>query len=69
VSSGVYPSGVVPYQIFDPSGGEQKSLSSSLAHEIRTATEHARDGYSRITKLCRCISHAVLSVKNEMIEN
>ncbi|KAK7327276.1 hypothetical protein VNO80_31643 [Phaseolus coccineus] len=62
---GVYPSGLVPYEIFDSSGGEEKSLPSSLAHEIRTATERARDGYSRITKLCRCISHAVHSASSK----
>ncbi|XP_047180400.1 uncharacterized protein LOC124847052 isoform X1 [Vigna umbellata] len=68
---GVYPSGVVPSQIFEPSGAEQKSLPSSLAHEIRTATERVRVGYSRIIKLCRCISYAVHSgfLQNQMIGN
>jgi len=71
VSSGVYPSGVVPYEILDSCGGEEKSLPSSLADEIKTATERARDGYSRITNLCRCISHAVHSgfLKNQMVGN
>ncbi|XP_014523631.1 uncharacterized protein LOC106779925 [Vigna radiata var. radiata] len=68
---GVYPSGVVPSQIFEPSGAEQKSLPSSLAHEIRTATERVRVGYSRIIKLCRCISYAVHSgfLQYQMIGN
>jgi len=62
---------VVTSQIFEPSGAEQKSLPASLAHEIRSATERVRVGYSRIIKLCRCISHAVLSgfLQNQMIGN
>ncbi|XP_027906776.1 uncharacterized protein LOC114166259 isoform X2 [Vigna unguiculata] len=58
---GVYPAEVLPSQIYDPSSssGEQKSLPSSLVDEIRTATESVRVGYSRIIRLCRCISQAV----------
>jgi len=61
LSSGVYPAEVLPSQIYDPSSssGEQKSLPSSLVDEIRTATESVRVGYSRIIRLCRCISQAV----------
>ncbi|TKY47867.1 hypothetical protein E2542_SST29928 [Spatholobus suberectus] len=56
---GVYPAEVLPSQIYDASSGEQKSLPSSLVDEIRTAAERVRVGYSRIIRLCRCISQAV----------
>ncbi|XP_028222506.1 uncharacterized protein LOC114403623 isoform X3 [Glycine soja] len=56
---GVYPAEVLPSQIHDPSSGEQKSLPSSLLDEIRTAAESVRVGYSRIIRLCRCISQVV----------
>ncbi|CAL0318641.1 unnamed protein product [Lupinus luteus] len=55
----VYPVEVLPSQIYDPAGAEQKSLPSSLIAEIRTAAESVKVGYSRVTRLCRCISQAV----------
>ncbi|XP_027341849.1 uncharacterized protein LOC113854808 [Abrus precatorius] len=56
---GAYPVDVLPSQIFDSYDGEQKSFPSSLADEIRTAAQSVRVGYSRIVRLCRCISQAV----------
>jgi hypothetical protein len=60
LSSGAYPAEVLPSQIYDlASNGEQKALPSSLVDEIRSAAESASVGYSRIVRLCRCISQAV----------
>ncbi|KAL2327167.1 hypothetical protein Fmac_020594 [Flemingia macrophylla] len=56
---GVYPADVLPSQMYDPSNAEQKSLPSSLADEVRNATQSVRVGYSRIIRLCRCISQIV----------
>ncbi|KAK7273465.1 hypothetical protein RIF29_14515 [Crotalaria pallida] len=56
---GVYPVEVLPSQIYDPAGGEHMPLPSSLVDEIRTAAESVRVGYSRIRRLCRCISQTV----------
>ncbi|KAH1214788.1 hypothetical protein GmHk_13G036072 [Glycine max] len=61
--SGVYPAEVLPSQILDPSSGEQKSLPSSLVDELRTAAESVRVGYSRIIRLCRCISQIRMARK------
>lgn len=62
LSSGAYPVEVLPSQIYDPAASrEQKALPSSLVDEIRTAAESVRVGYSRIIRLCRCISQAVLA--------
>ncbi|XP_019431938.1 PREDICTED: uncharacterized protein LOC109339029 isoform X2 [Lupinus angustifolius] len=55
----VYPVEVLPSQIYDPAGAEQKSLPSSFVAEIRTAAESVKVGYSRVTRLCRCISQTV----------
>lgn len=56
---GAYPLEVLPSQIYDHASGEQKPLPSSLVDEIRTAAESVRVGYSRISRLCRCISQAI----------
>ncbi|KAE9605148.1 hypothetical protein Lal_00043315 [Lupinus albus] len=56
---GVYPVEVLPSQIYDPAGAEQKQLPSSVVDQIRTAAESVKIGYSRVTRLCRCISQAV----------
>ncbi|KAL5148250.1 hypothetical protein HKD37_13G035316 [Glycine soja] len=62
-ANGVYPAEVLPSQILDPSSGEQKSLPSSLVDELRTAAESVRVGYSRIIRLCRCISQIRMARK------
>ncbi|XP_004502105.1 uncharacterized protein [Cicer arietinum] len=56
---GAYPAEILPSQIYDPVAcGEQKAL-PSLVDQIRTAAESVTVGYSRIIRLCRCISQAV----------
>ncbi|CAJ2668364.1 unnamed protein product [Trifolium pratense] len=57
---GAYPAEVLPSQIYGlAANGEQKALPSSLVDEIRSAAESVSVGYSRIVRLCRCISQAV----------
>ncbi|KAJ7960221.1 Dentin sialoprotein [Quillaja saponaria] len=56
---GVYPLDILPSQIYDPASGECKSLPQSLVARVRNATEDTGVGYSRIKKLCMCISEAI----------
>ncbi|CAL5203530.1 unnamed protein product [Lathyrus oleraceus] len=54
---GAYPAEVLPSQIYDSAvSRDQKALPSLLVDEIRTAAESVGVGYSRIIRLCRCIS-------------
>lgn len=59
LGSGVYPSEVLPNEIRAPNAGSDKSWSQSLMAEIKTAAENLRTGYSRIMRLCRCVSQVV----------
>ncbi|KAF5482656.1 hypothetical protein F2P56_003208 [Juglans regia] len=59
LNRGVYPSEVLPNEIRAPNAGSDKSWSQSLMVEIKTAAENLRTGYSRIMRLCRCVSQVV----------
>ncbi|KAI3702697.1 hypothetical protein L6452_28447 [Arctium lappa] len=56
---GIYPSEIVPCQIFTPVDGSQNSSSQSLSTEIAAAIQNLRVGFLRILRLCRCISQLV----------
>ncbi|KAK9284775.1 hypothetical protein L1049_023952 [Liquidambar formosana] len=56
---GVYPMEILPSQLQAPAAGTQKSAPQSLLAEIRAAVESLRVGYSRIVRLCRCVSQVV----------
>ncbi|KAG2719628.1 hypothetical protein I3760_03G274500 [Carya illinoinensis] len=59
LNRGVYPSEVLPNEIRAPNAGSDNSWLQSLMAEIRTAAENLRTGYSRIMRLCRCVSQVV----------
>ncbi|CAI8597892.1 unnamed protein product [Vicia faba] len=56
---GAYPAEVLPSQIYDSAASREQNLPSLLVDEIRTAAESVDVGYSRIIRLCRCISQVV----------
>ncbi|PON87997.1 hypothetical protein TorRG33x02_161990 [Trema orientale] len=57
LTSGVYPSQILPYQVQNSQAGRQKS--KSLEVEIRSAAENLEYGYMRIMRLCRCVSQVL----------
>ncbi|XP_024959726.1 uncharacterized protein LOC112500464 [Cynara cardunculus var. scolymus] len=56
---GIYPSEIVPCQIFTPVDESQNSSSQSLSTEIAAAIRDLRVGFLRILRLCRSISQLV----------
>lgn len=56
---GIYPSEIVPCQIFTPVDESQNSSSQSLSNEIAAAIQDLGVGFLRILRLCRCISQLV----------
>lgn len=51
---------ILPSHINDVACAEQKFLSGSLEGDVRTAAERVTVGYSRMMRLCRSISQAIL---------
>ncbi|EYU42794.1 hypothetical protein MIMGU_mgv1a017278mg [Erythranthe guttata] len=58
---GIYPSEILPVQPASPAGGRNCSFSKQIFDEIRDAAKRIRPGYTRILRLCRCISQVVQS--------
>ncbi|XP_021658887.2 uncharacterized protein LOC110648837 isoform X5 [Hevea brasiliensis] len=58
---GIYPSDILPYQLQAYVCGTYTSLPESLLTKIKAAVDGLRVGYSRIIRLCRCISEVVQS--------
>ncbi|XP_050380826.1 uncharacterized protein LOC126798048 [Argentina anserina] len=58
---GIYPSDIIPYQVQAFESAAQVLLPQSLLTEIRAAAEGLESGYSRIMRLCKCISEVVQS--------
>ncbi|XWS36668.1 hypothetical protein CRYUN_Cryun20dG0105200 [Craigia yunnanensis] len=58
---GVYPSEILPYHLQTPTAGTENLQLPPLSAEIKAAVGNLRAGYSRIIKLCRCVSQVVQS--------
>ncbi|OMO75569.1 hypothetical protein CCACVL1_16129, partial [Corchorus capsularis] len=58
---GVYPSEILPYDLQTPTAGIRKSQLRPLSDEIKAALGNLRAGYSRIIRLCRCVSQVMQS--------
>ncbi|PWA98589.1 hypothetical protein CTI12_AA017120 [Artemisia annua] len=58
---GIYPSEIVTCQIDVPVDESQKSSTQTLSAEISAAVKDLRVGFSRIIRLCRCVSQLVSS--------
>lgn len=56
---GIYPSEILPYQIQVSESAAQVLLPESLLAELRAAAEGLESGYTRIMRLCKCISQVV----------
>ncbi|XVE78281.1 hypothetical protein DITRI_Ditri13aG0132300 [Diplodiscus trichospermus] len=61
LNCGVYPSEVLPYHLQTPTAGSENSSRPLLSAEIKAAVGNLRAGYSRILRLCRCVSQVVQS--------
>ncbi|XP_012089606.1 uncharacterized protein LOC105647985 [Jatropha curcas] len=61
LNCGIYPSDIFPYQLKACIAGTYMSLPESLSVKIKTAVNSVGVGYSRIIRLCRCISQVVQS--------
>ncbi|MED6172026.1 hypothetical protein PIB30_046332 [Stylosanthes scabra] len=60
IKCGVYPAKVIPSLIHGYGGGSmQHGLPSSLVSEVRSAAESVGVGYSRIIRVCKCISQII----------
>ncbi|TQD75925.1 hypothetical protein C1H46_038556 [Malus baccata] len=60
LKSGIYPSEILPHQIQASSeSAVEKALPESLLSETRAAAEILESGYTRIKRLCKCISNVV----------
>ncbi|KAL5798158.1 hypothetical protein ACOSQ2_002978 [Xanthoceras sorbifolium] len=58
---GVYPSDILPHQLHVRTTGTPNSLPDSLSAEIKAAICNLSIGYSRIIRLCRCVSEVLQS--------
>ncbi|XP_057505992.1 uncharacterized protein LOC130789283 [Actinidia eriantha] len=56
---GIYPSEAIPYLLEGPAIASRKQLPEPLSAEIRAVTQTLKAGYSRIIRLCRCVSQVV----------
>ncbi|KAJ4831108.1 hypothetical protein Tsubulata_027031 [Turnera subulata] len=56
---GVYPSELVPIELQASVAGAHKSLPEPLSAKINVAVQSLRVGYSRIIRLCKCVSQVV----------
>ncbi|KAJ6777095.1 hypothetical protein OIU74_001136 [Salix koriyanagi] len=61
LNRGVYPSAAVPYQLQASTNGTHK-LPESLSAQVKAAVDNLRIGFSRIARLCKCISQVVQSL-------
>lgn len=55
---GIYPSEVLPHKVESPAS-TQYTFSEPLLNDIRTAVGNLDAGYSRILRVCRCVSEVV----------
>ncbi|KAJ6751317.1 hypothetical protein OIU85_001813 [Salix viminalis] len=62
LNRGVYPSAAVPYQLQASANGTHKLLPESLSTQVKAAVDNLRIGFSRIARLCKCISQVVHSL-------
>nr|KJB42699.1 hypothetical protein B456_007G164500 [Gossypium raimondii] len=58
LNCGVYPSDILPYQLQTSATGTE---SLALSAEIKAAVGNLRSGYSRIIRICRCVSQVIQS--------
>ncbi|XWS47286.1 hypothetical protein CRYUN_Cryun14cG0139500 [Craigia yunnanensis] len=61
LNCGVYPSEILPYHLQTPTAGTENLQRPPLSAEIKAAVGNLRAGYSRIIRLCRCVSQVVQS--------
>ncbi|XP_022952683.1 uncharacterized protein LOC111455306 isoform X1 [Cucurbita moschata] len=58
LSRGIYPSEVLPHKVESPASNKY-TLSESMLNDIRAAVGNLDSGYSRILRVCRCVSEVV----------
>ncbi|TYI55782.1 hypothetical protein E1A91_D11G164700v1 [Gossypium mustelinum] len=58
LNCGVYPSDILPYQLQTSATGTENL---ALSAEIKAAVGNLRSGYSRIIRICRCVSQVIQS--------
>ncbi|KAA3474769.1 Cytochrome P450 [Gossypium australe] len=58
LNCGVYPSDILPYQLQTSATGTENL---TLSAEIKAAVGNLRSGYSRIIRICRCVSQVIQS--------
>ncbi|XVF21190.1 hypothetical protein REPUB_Repub12eG0069100 [Reevesia pubescens] len=61
LNCGVYPSEILPYLIHTPTAGKENLQHLPVSAEIKTAVGNLTAGYSRIIRLCRCVSQVLQS--------
>ncbi len=59
LSSGVYPSEILPSEIQASTANPENSWPQSLIAEIRASAKDLRAGSSMIMRFCRCVSQVV----------
>lgn len=57
--SGVYPSVILPYHLQTSTAATENLQCLPLLAEIKAAVGNLRAGYSRIIRLCRCVSQVL----------
>lgn len=65
-NSGVYPLAAVPYELQASTNGAHKLLPESLSAQVKAAVDNLRIGFSRIVRLCKCISQVMQSLSTWM---
>lgn len=62
LNRGVYPLAAVPYELQASTNGAHKLLPESLSAQVKAAVDNLRIGFSRIVRLCKCISQVMQSL-------
>ncbi|XP_011045644.1 PREDICTED: uncharacterized protein LOC105140484 isoform X2 [Populus euphratica] len=62
LNRGVYPLAAVPYELQASTNGTHKLLPESLSAQVKAAVDNLRIGFSRIARLCKCISQVMQSL-------
>eukprot|EP00258_Populus_trichocarpa_P033357 XP_024449376.1 uncharacterized protein LOC7492005 [Populus trichocarpa] len=62
LNRGVYPLAAVPYELQASTNGTHKLLPESLSAQVKAAVDNLRIGFSRIVRLCKCISQVMQSL-------
>ncbi|KAF8409776.1 hypothetical protein HHK36_005855 [Tetracentron sinense] len=67
LNCGIYPSEIIPSQLQSRTSTTETPLPQSLSTEITAAVGNLKSGFSRIIRLCRCVSKVVQASSRQVL--